>query len=76
MRKIIHNLKKQPEDVRRNVLHILTIISALILIILWTFSLGKSFGSPETKVKLKQDLQPFNVLKDSLTVGSENKINP
>lgn len=66
MRKIIHHLRKQPEDVRRHVLHTVVFVAGLILIIIWTFTLGKSFSSKETEVKVKQDLQPFNLLKDSI----------
>ena len=67
MRKIIHHLRKQPEEVRRHVLHLLIFIIALVMIILWIFSLGKSLSSEDTQIKMKQDLQPFNTLKDSIT---------
>ncbi len=66
MRKIIHHLRKQPEEVRRHILHILIFAVAVIMVLLWIFSLGKSFADPDTQVKLKQDLQPFSVLKDSI----------
>jgi hypothetical protein len=39
------------------------------MVILWTFSLGKSITNPDTKKKIKQDLQPFSVLKDNLVEG-------
>jgi uncharacterized membrane protein YvbJ len=66
MKKIIHYLRKQPEEVRRHILHILIFAVAIIMVLLWVFSLGKSFADPDTQVKLKQDLQPFSVLKDSI----------
>jgi hypothetical protein len=72
MKKIIHHLRRQPEEVRRHVLHILIFIAAIIMITLWVFSLGKSLSNPDTQTKMKQDLQPFSVLKDNLVGGSAN----
>lgn len=66
MRKIIHHLRKQPEEVRRHILHILIFIATVIMIILWVFSLGKNLANPDTQVKIKQDLTPFSVLKDNI----------
>lgn len=69
MRKIIHKLRNRPEEERRHILHIVTFVLGLFMILLWTFSLGKDISSKETKVKIKQDLQPFSVLKDNLVGG-------
>lgn len=69
MRKVIHRLRQKPEEERRHILHISIIIIAIIMIALWAFSLGKSLSAPETKQKVKQDLQPFSVLKSNLTEG-------
>lgn len=70
MKKIIHNLRRQPEEVRRHILHIIIFALALIMIILWIFSLGKNLSNPDTQIKMKQDLQPFSTLKDNLVGGS------
>jgi len=69
MRKIIHRLRKKPEEERRHILHISVFIIGIIMVLLWTYSLGRSISSPDTKVKIKQDLQPFSVLKDNLVDG-------
>lgn len=69
MRKVIHRLRQKPEEERRHILHISIIIIAIIMIALWAFSLGKSLSTPEIKQKVKQDLQPFSVLKSNLTEG-------
>ena len=69
MRKIIHHLRKQPEEVRRHILHISIFAIAIIMIILWVLSLGKSLASPDTQIKIKKDLQPFSVLKDNIIDG-------
>lgn len=69
MKKIIHNLRRQPEEVRRHILHITIFAVAVIMILLWIFSLGKSLSSPDTQVKIKEDLKPFSVLKDNLVDG-------
>lgn len=69
MKKIIHNLRQQPEEVRRHILHILIFLAIIIMIILWVFSLGKNLSNPDTQIKIKQDLKPFSVLKDNLVDG-------
>lgn len=73
MRKIIHKLRNRPEEERRHILHIAVFVLALFMILLWTFSLGKSIANKDTKVKIQQDLKPFSVLKDNL-VGGYNSI--
>jgi hypothetical protein len=69
MKKIIHKLRNRSEAERRHILHITTFALGLFLIVLWTFSLGRSITSKETKVKVQNDLKPFTVLKDSLVGG-------
>jgi len=69
MKKIIHKLRNRSEEERRHILHIVIFILALFMILLWTFSLGRSIGSPETKIKINQDLKPLSVLKDNLVGG-------
>lgn len=66
MRKIIHRLRNQSEENRRHILHIIVFVVAAVLIALWIFSLGKNLNSSETQSKIKQDLKPFSVLKDSI----------
>lgn len=69
MKKIIHKLRRQPEEVRRHILHVLIFALAFIMAILWVFSLGKSLSNPDTKIKIKQDLKPFSTLKDNIIDG-------
>ncbi|MFA6274158.1 MAG: hypothetical protein WC662_03275 [Candidatus Paceibacterota bacterium] len=69
MRKIIHKLRQKPEEERRHLLHFFIFVVAIILIVLWVYSLDKRLTSQETKIKLKEDLQPFSVLKDNLVGG-------
>lgn len=73
MRKIIHHLRRKPEEERRHILHIVTLVLGIVLILLWTLSLGRNVASKETKEKVKQDLKPFSALKDNL-VGGFNSI--
>ena len=69
MKKIIHNLRQQPEEIRRHVLHLITFVFIVIMVTLWVFSLGGKLSSPDTKEKIKQDLQPFNSLRANLIDG-------
>lgn len=75
MKKIIHHLRRQPEEVRRHILHITIFIAAIVMIMLWIFTLGKSLSNPDTQTKIKQDLQPFSVLKDNIVGGYNNTLN-
>jgi len=72
MKKIIHHLRRQPEENRRHILHIIIFILAIIMVMLWVFSLGKNLANPDTKTKIKQDLEPFSVLKDNIVDGVSN----
>jgi hypothetical protein len=72
MKKIIHKLRNRPEEERRHILHIIVFVLALFMILLWTFSLGKSIANKDTKIKIQQDLKPFSVLKDNLVGGYES----
>ncbi|MFA6324941.1 MAG: hypothetical protein WCX46_01815 [Candidatus Paceibacterota bacterium] len=69
MKKIIHKLRSHSEENRRHILHIVIFIIGIIMVILWTYSLGRSISNPDTKIKMKQDLKPFSALKDNLVGG-------
>jgi len=69
MKKIIHKLRGHSEENRRHILHITIFVIGIIMVILWTYSLGRSISNPDTKIKMKQDLKPFSVLKDNLVGG-------
>lgn len=66
MIKFIRHLRRQPEEARRHLLHILTFIFAAILILIWSLSLGKSLADPKTKKSIKEDFKSFSVLKDDI----------
>lgn len=68
MKKIIHHIRKQPEEIRRHILHVLIIIAAIILLFFWVYSLGTNLGNPDTQKQIRQDLKPFSVLKDNLAL--------
>ena len=76
VKKIVHKLRSKSEKEKRQILHIFTFIGAIILIILWSWSLGTSLSNPDTKVKMKQDLKPFSVLKDNMAEGVPNVTEP
>jgi len=69
MRKILHNLRKQPEDTRVYVLYVATIVAGVILFSLWVYSFGADLSKPETQANLKKDFQPFSALKANLVDG-------
>ncbi len=72
MKNIIHNIRKQPEGVRTNILHILTVLFAVVLVSLWVYSLGANLSSPSTQAGISQDLKPFSALKDNMVNGYDS----
>ncbi len=66
MKKIIQKLRRQQEEERKHILYILTALFSVILIILWTYSLGRNITNPDTEEKIKQDLKPFSELKENI----------
>ena len=73
--KIVHKLRSKPDEEKKRLLHIFTFVGAVILIILWSWSFGTSISNPDTKVKIKQDLKPFSVLKDNMVEGYSSVSN-
>ena len=73
MRKIIHHIRRQPEGVRRHILHVLTMVLGIILALLWVYSLGRNVTDPKTQAKINEDLEPLSALKANI-VGGYNSI--
>ncbi|MFA5931767.1 MAG: hypothetical protein WC793_00075 [Candidatus Paceibacterota bacterium] len=73
MKRLIHNIRKQPEEIRRHILNVLILIFAIILFLLWIYSLGATLNDTDTQIKMNQDLKPFSALKDNI-VGGFNSI--
>ncbi|MFZ2150208.1 MAG: hypothetical protein WAV15_03550 [Minisyncoccia bacterium] len=79
MKKIIHHIKhirKQPEEVRRHILHVVTGVFGVILLMLWVFSLGTAFSNNENKTTLSNDLKPLSALKANFVGGYQSIVNP
>jgi hypothetical protein len=76
MKKIIHHIRKQSEEVRRHILHVLTFLAAAVLIFLWIYSLGTTLTNPGTQEKISQDFKPFSALKDNMIGGYNNLSEP
>ncbi len=65
MKKILHHIRRQPEETRKHMLHFLTLVCGVILLSLWVYSLGSNFTNEDTQVKVKEGFKPFAVLKDN-----------
>ncbi|KKQ27102.1 MAG: hypothetical protein US45_C0035G0003 [Candidatus Nomurabacteria bacterium GW2011_GWA1_37_20] len=76
MKKIIHHIRKQPEKVRRHILHVMTVVIAVVLIFLWLYSLGANLTDSNTQIKVSNDLKPFSALKDNLIGGYKSLSEP
>jgi len=71
MKKIIHNLRQQPDDVKHHILHVITAVFAVILVALWVWSLGTGTDNAEV-AKDKENLKPLSVLKANLVDGYQS----
>jgi hypothetical protein len=76
MKEIINHVRNQPEEVRRHILHALTVVFAIILIMLWVYSLGTNLMNLDTQVKIGQDLKPFSALRANMVDGYDSISHP
>ncbi|OGI60566.1 hypothetical protein A2641_03470 [Candidatus Nomurabacteria bacterium RIFCSPHIGHO2_01_FULL_37_25] len=76
MKKIIHHVRRQPEEIRRHILHFLTAVAGIVLVMLWFYSLGRNLNNPDTQVKVNNELKPFSVLKGNIIDGYQSITNP
>jgi len=72
MKKIIHHIRRQPEEIRRHILHVLTVVCALVLLFLWVYSLETNLNNQGTQAKISNDLKPFSTLKDNIIGGYQS----
>lgn len=68
MRKIIHKIRNQPEEVKRHILHVSVIIAGVLLLAIWVNTLGGSFNSTVANEELKKNVEPLSVLKSNLAL--------
>ena len=76
MKKIIHHIRRQPEKVRRHILHVLLVIFGIVLISFWVYSLGNTLANPNTQAKIGEDLKPLSALKDNMLGGYNSLSQP
>lgn len=69
MQKIIHNLRQQPEKVRKHILHVSMIVCGIVLASLWIYSLGTNLENSDTQAGVSQDLQTFSTVKNNMVNG-------
>lgn len=67
----IHNLRKQPDEVKRHILHAATLVFGIILVSLWVYSLGVR-AEDKDEARDEATLKPLSVLKDNLVGGIES----
>jgi hypothetical protein len=76
MQNFIFQIRKQPERVKRSILHVTTGIFAVLLVMLWVYSLGTNLSSDDTQAKINQDLKPLSALKANILDGYNVLSNP
>jgi hypothetical protein len=75
MKKLIHNLRQQPHEIRIYILYGLTLAAGIILFILWIYSFGGSTTEPTLTEGLKNDVAPFGALKSNFIDGYNSLTN-
>lgn len=68
-------MRRQPEEVKRHILHITTLMFAVILSLLWVYSLGATLTNDDNQAKINKDLQPISALKANLIGGYNSIVN-
>lgn len=76
MKKIIHHIRNQSEEVRRHILHVSMVVFGVILLFLWIYSLGTNLTNSDTQAKINNDLKPFSALKANLIDGYKSISEP
>jgi hypothetical protein len=74
MRKMIHHIRKQPEQIRRHILHVSTMVCGVFLVLLWIYSLGTNLVEEDVSKKANKDLKPLSALKANIVGGYESII--
>ena len=76
MKRIIHHIRRQSEEVKRQILYVLIFMSSVVLVLLWIYSLGTNLTSSDTAAKMNQDLQPISALKENMINGYNSISEP
>ena len=50
-------------------MHVITIILAVLLFIVWVYTLGTGLKNENVQTKAKEDLEPLSALKDNFISG-------
>ena len=69
MKKFIKNLRNRPEEHRRHILHVTTLVAAGLMFSLWVFSLGRTLTDADVQKKVAEDAKPLSALRANLIDG-------
>ena len=69
MRQIINNLRARPEHHRRHMLHVSTVVVAVVMVVLWFVSLGHSLTDSDVKKQVSEEAKPLSALRANLVDG-------
>lgn len=68
MKKIIHQIRRQPEEVKRHILHVSVGVAGFLLLAIWVGTLGNSFEGTVADENLEKNVEPLSVLKSNLAL--------
>lgn len=71
MRTIVRKLRAKPEDQKRRISYFLTVVTMLVVLLIWSVSLGSRYGEKSVKLpvdnaeKEKKTQSPFSIIGDT-----------
>lgn len=68
MKNFIYNIRRQPEEIKRHILHVLVAVAGVLLLSVWVYSLGGSLSDTVSEENIKKNVEPLSVLKNNLAL--------
>lgn len=68
MKNFIYNIRRQPEEIKRQILHVLVAVAGVILLSVWVYSLGGNLSDTVSEENIKKNVEPLSVLKNNLAL--------
>ncbi len=75
MRRIIENLRERPEEHRRHILNISTVVVTVIMVSLWVVSLGSTLSEADLQKNISKNVQPISALRANIVDGYKSISN-
>ena len=75
MRRIIQNLRDRPEEHRRHIVNVSTVVVTVIMVSLWVVSLGGTLSEVDLQKNASKNVQPISALRANIVDGYKSISN-